>query len=77
MHATRSRVALAAATAVSGPCPRKWGIAGLLGSVAKEVALFTLMVPRPAGTDFGLNLIRSTPMPVYDGAPCRSDPTGG
>ena len=51
----------------------KWGIEGFVESVAQEVApfgvRFTLVEPGPAGTGFGRNLVRPTPLPVYEDTP--------
>jgi NAD(P)-dependent dehydrogenase (short-subunit alcohol dehydrogenase family) len=51
----------------------KWGIEGFLEAVAQEVAPFGIDViiaePGPTGTNFGANLVRATPMDVYDETP--------
>ncbi|MGR9178900.1 SDR family oxidoreductase (plasmid) [Rhizobium leguminosarum] len=51
----------------------KWGIEGFLEAVAQEVAPFGVGViiaePGPTGTNFGANLVRATPMDVYDETP--------
>jgi NAD(P)-dependent dehydrogenase (short-subunit alcohol dehydrogenase family) len=48
----------------------KWGIEGFVEAVAKEVApfgiVFTLVEPGPTGTNFGVGLVRSQPMTVYE-----------
>ncbi|MBP2562155.1 NAD(P)-dependent dehydrogenase (short-subunit alcohol dehydrogenase family) [Neorhizobium galegae] len=51
----------------------KWGIEGFVESVAQEVAPFgidfIIAEPGPTGTNFGANLVRTTPMDTYDGTP--------
>jgi NAD(P)-dependent dehydrogenase (short-subunit alcohol dehydrogenase family) len=48
----------------------KWGIEGFVEATAKEVApfriTFTLVEPGPTGTNFGVGLVRSQPMMVYE-----------
>jgi len=48
----------------------KWGIEGFVEATAKEVApfriTFTLVEPGPTGTNFGVALVRSQPMMVYE-----------
>lgn len=48
----------------------KWGIEGFVEATAKEVApfriTFTLVEPGPTGTNFGVALVRSRPMMVYE-----------
>ncbi|MBY5754205.1 SDR family oxidoreductase [Rhizobium leguminosarum bv. viciae] len=51
----------------------KWGIEGFVESVAQEVAPFgidfIIAEPGPTGTNFGVNLVRGTPMDAYDETP--------
>ncbi|TCU21362.1 short-subunit dehydrogenase [Rhizobium azibense] len=51
----------------------KWGIEGFVEAVAQEVAPFgidfIIAEPGPTGTNFGANLVRATPMDVYDETP--------
>lgn len=51
----------------------KWGIEGFIESVAQEVAPFgidfVIAEPGPTGTGFGTNLVRATPMDVYNDTP--------
>lgn len=51
----------------------KWGIEGFIESVAQEVAPFNIEFiiaePGPTKTNFGLRLVRSQPLVVYDHTP--------
>jgi len=53
----------------------KWGVEGFVESVSQEVAAFgieiTLVEPGPARTDFGLNLVKTTPTPAYGATPVQ------
>jgi NAD(P)-dependent dehydrogenase (short-subunit alcohol dehydrogenase family) len=48
----------------------KWGVEGFVEATAKEVVpfriAFTLVEPGPTGTNFGVGLVRSQPMTVYE-----------
>jgi NAD(P)-dependent dehydrogenase (short-subunit alcohol dehydrogenase family) len=48
----------------------KWGIEGFVEATAKEVApfriAFTLVEPGPTATNFGVGLVRSQPLTVYE-----------